>query len=62
MVSSENERTNPRSIEIQKVLQSVKKYCKINDDNSDEQLLQYITKNTPIGTPETIMYESKNSK
>jgi hypothetical protein len=38
---------NPRSIEIQKVLQNVKKYCKITDDSSDEQLLEYITKNTP---------------
>lgn len=53
-ISYENKHTisksNPRSIEIQKVLQNVKKYCKITDDNSDEQLLEYINKNTPIGT------------
>ena len=66
-LSSENRHTkpkpkpnpNPRSIEIQKVLQDIKKYCKINDDNSDEQLLTYITQNTPIGTQETIIYGSK---
>lgn len=50
---------NLKTIEIQEVLQNVKKYCKINDDDSDEQLLQYISKNTPIGTPETIIYGSK---
>lgn len=63
---SENRHTkpnpNPRSIEIQKVLQNIKKYCKITDDNSDEQLLTYITKNTPIGTQETIIYGSKQIK
>lgn len=62
-LSSKNRHTkpkpNPRSIEIQKVLQDIKKYCKINDDNSDEQLLTYITQNTPIGTQETIIYGSK---
>jgi len=44
---------------MQKVLQNVKKYCKITDDDSDEQLLEYITKNTPINTLETIIYGSK---
>ncbi len=62
-LSSENKHTklnpNQRSIEIQKVLQNIKKYCKINDDNSDEQLLAYIARNTPIGTQETIIYGSK---
>lgn len=52
-------KSNPRSIEIQKVLQNVKKYCKITDNNSDEQLLEYINKNTPISTLETIIYGSK---
>jgi hypothetical protein len=52
-------KSNPRSIEIQKVLQNVKKYCKITDDNSDEQLLEYINKNTSIATLETIIYGSK---
>jgi len=62
-LSFENNHTKPkpnlRSFEIQKVLQNVKKYCKINDDNSDEQLLEYITKNTAISTLETIIYGSK---
>ena len=50
---------NPRPIEIQKVLQNVKKYCRINDDTSDEQLLEYITKNTQMGSRKTIIYGSK---
>ena len=62
-ITYENKHTksnpNPRSIEIQEVLQNVKKYCKITDDNSDEQLLEYINKNTPIATLETIIYGSK---
>lgn len=52
-------KTNPRSIEIQKVLQNVKKYCEINDDNSDEQIIEYITKNSPIGNHESVIYGSK---
>ncbi|MGH9976944.1 MAG: hypothetical protein ACRD8Z_14075 [Nitrososphaeraceae archaeon] len=43
---------------MQNVLQNVKKYCKINDDNSDEQILEYITKNSPIGNQESIIYGS----
>jgi translation initiation factor 2B subunit (eIF-2B alpha/beta/delta family) len=62
-ITYENKHTkqkpNPRAIEIQKVLQNVKKYCKITDDSSDEQLLEYISKNTPITTLETIIYGSK---
>ena len=65
-ITYENKHTkpnpNPRSIEIQKVLQNVKKYCKITDDNSDEQLLEYITKNTPDGVQETIIYGTKQIK
>jgi hypothetical protein len=62
-ITYENKHTkqkpNPRSVEIQKVLQNVKRYCKITDDSSDEQLLEYISKNAPITILETTIYGSK---
>jgi hypothetical protein len=62
-LSTENGHTKAkstaRSIDIQKVLQNVKKYCEINDDNSDEQIIEYITKNSPIGNQESVIYGSK---
>ena len=62
-LSAENGHTKTKStsssIEIQKVLQNVKKYCEINDDNSDEQIIEYITNNSPIGNHESVIYGSK---